>query len=66
MNTKSKSIKYVKFKYLRQQKKSYSISKISIKKAKLDDLKKLQKFIPDNIQYFYSEIMMWPTKCGQH
>lgn len=42
-------------------KKSYPTGKISIKKAKLDDLKKLQKFIPDDFQSFYAEVMLWPT-----
>jgi len=42
-------------------KKAYPTGKISIKKTKLDDLKKLQKFIPDDFHPFYTEILLWPS-----
>jgi len=45
----------------RPTKKSYPNDKVSIEKTKHDDLKKLENFILDDFQPFYSEILSWPT-----
>lgn len=41
--------------------KAYSEGRVPIKKAKLDDIKKLQPYVPAEFEEFFGEIYMWPT-----
>lgn len=43
------------------EKKAYPAGKVPLKKAKLDDIMKLQAYIPQEFEEFYGEIYTWPT-----
>lgn len=43
---------------------AYSNGKVPLKKAKLDDIKKLNAYIPAEHEPFYADIYQWPTSEG--
>lgn len=46
--------------------KAYPLGKVAIKKNKVEDIKKLLPYIPEEYKDFYQEIMNWPTTCNEH
>lgn len=45
---------------------AYPLKKVPIKKAKIEDLKKICCYIPEDHIHFYNDIISWPTTQDEH